>query len=341
MSEVAATTPGTRLLEAVDVGRTYRTKAGALQAVRGVSLTLGGGEALALVGESGSGKSTLARLLICLERPTTGSIAYHGLDVVEDRRQAEPWVRRHVSMVFQNPYGSLNPRISIGRSVREPLKVHRWRTATEQTARVQEVLQAVGLDPHLAARRPRALSGGQRQRIAIARSLALTPELVILDEPVSALDVSVQAQILNLLADLREQFNLAYLFISHDLAVVRHVAEHTAVMFLGRIVESGATDDLFDAPQHPYTIALLSSAVEDDPDTHRVVLQGEAPSPLNPPSGCPFRTRCFRAQSVCVEIDPPLAGTGDRQVRCHFPGPLGTHPQDVSSTRSDVLTSDP
>ena len=312
----------TPLLQADRLVRHFRTPQGKVQAVDGVSLTIARGEAVALVGESGSGKSTLARMLVCLERPTSGTLRFGDHDVTRGRGAGLRAVRRNVSMVFQDPYASLDGHLPIGRSVEEPMIVHRIGSAAERAAKVAELLDAVGLDPEMAGRRPTALSGGQRQRVAIARAIALDPELVVLDEPVSALDVSVQAQVLNLLADLRERYGLAYLFVSHDLGVVRHVAERTAVMQLGRIVEEGPTEQLFAEPRHPYTIALLSSAMEIDAEGERIVLDGDPPSPLRPPSGCRFRTRCFRADAVCAEQDPALRGEGDRGVACHHPGPL-------------------
>ena len=310
------------LLEADRLVRHFRTPQGRVQAVDGVSLTIGRGEAVALVGESGSGKSTLARMLVCLDRPTGGTLRFGEHDLTRGRGPGLRAVRRRVSMVFQDPYASLDGHLSIGRSVEEPMLIHRIGTADERAAKVAELLDAVGLDPEMADRRPAALSGGQRQRVAIARAIALDPELVVLDEPVSALDVSVQAQVLNLLADLRERYGLAYLFVSHDLGVVRHVAERTAVMQLGRIVEQGPTEQLFAQPRHPYTIALLSSAMEIGADERRIALEGEPPSPLRPPSGCRFRTRCFRADAICAEADPALEEEGGRGVACHHPGPL-------------------
>ena len=295
-----------------------------VRALNGIDLIATKGETLAIVGESGCGKSTLAKVLAGLETASSGHVEIEGIEVASARVESRPLaLKRTIQMVFQNPYGALNPRISIGRSVREPLKVHGWGDATTRDVRVREVLEAVGLEPEFASRRPRALSGGQRQRIAIARSLALTPELIILDEPVSALDVSVQAQILNLLADLRDELGLSYIFISHDLAVVRHVAERTAVMFLGRIVEFGRAADVFAPPFHPYTEALLSAVPVPDPDAQgaRIVLEGPLPSATEISRGCPFSGRCpRRVGAICDETPPPtLQLASGHRIVCHIP----------------------
>lgn len=311
------------LLEISAVERIFRTSRGIVQAVDGVDLVLERGEAVALVGESGSGKTTLARMIVGLDRPTGGAIRFHGLDLRADRRRVLRALRERVSMVFQDPYTSLDPKLPVWRSIEEPLAARRRGSRQERRWRVEELLESVGLDLAFADRRPRSLSGGQRQRAAIARAIALDPELVVLDEPASALDVSVQAQVLNLLRDLRERLGLAYLFVSHDLAVVRHIAERVAVMYMGRLVEHGATDRIFQRPSHPYTIALLSSVTDlGDGGGSRVVLEGDPPSPINPPSGCRFRTRCFRAREWCAVKEPRLSEFDGRECACHYPGPL-------------------
>jgi oligopeptide/dipeptide ABC transporter ATP-binding protein len=302
------------LLVADGLVKHFRGRNGVIRAVDGVSFTVAPGETLALVGESGSGKSTVARMILRLTRPTAGTVTFTG---------------RRVQMVFQDPYASLDPRMSARAIVAEPLVIARRRR--DAAARVPELFSLVGLgDEHL-ARYPHELSGGQRQRVGIARALALEPDLVVLDEPVSALDVSIQAQILNLLADLQARLGLSYLFIAHDLAVVRHMADRVAVMHLGEIVEVAPSERLFAAPAHPYTQALLSAVPEPDParerERRRLVLRGELPDAQDPPSGCRFRTRCWRAQERCVAEHPALvAHEGvDHPVACHFPEvPAGT-----------------
>jgi oligopeptide/dipeptide ABC transporter ATP-binding protein len=280
-----------------------------VRAVDGVSFSVDRGETLAVVGESGSGKSTIARLVLRLIEPTSGNIRFDG---------------RRVQMVFQDPYASLDPRMTATAIVAEPFVVARRRS--EVKTRVPALFELVGLGAEHLARFPHELSGGQRQRVGIARALALEPDLVVLDEPVSALDVSIRAQILNLLVDLQARLSLSYLFIAHDLAVVRHVADRVAVMHLGKIVESGATEALFDSPAHPYTQALLSAVPDVDPagerSRARIVLRGELPSAEEPPSGCRFRTRCWRAQERCAEEEPALTEreTVQHPVACHFPG---------------------
>jgi oligopeptide/dipeptide ABC transporter ATP-binding protein len=311
------------LLEARGLVKRYRIGRRVLTAVDGVDLTIGRGEAVAVVGESGSGKSTLARILAGLEVASEGEVRFDGQLVDPASRASRLSLGARVGIVFQDPYSSLNPRLSVARAIEEPLIVHRWGDSRARRRRVVELLEAVGLDPALASRRPRGLSGGQRQRVAIARALALAPELLVLDEPVSALDVSVQAQILNLLADIRRTRTLAYLFISHDLAVVRHVAERIAVMYLGRIVESASAEELYGAARHPYTLALLSSAAAvEGAQATRIPLQGDPPSPLDRPSGCPFHPRCFRATERCLREDPGLSSGGDHRVACWYPGPV-------------------
>jgi oligopeptide transport system ATP-binding protein len=286
-------------------GRTMR-----LRALDGVSLELGRGETLGLVGESGCGKSTLARTLLMLERPDGGSIRFGGVDPLSLGGKELLDFRRRVQMVFQDPFASLNARMSAGDIVSEPWRTHRgmYKTSRDRAARVRELLHLVGLRPSDAAKYPQEFSGGQRQRLGIARALALNPDLIVCDEPVSALDLSVQAQVLNLLNELQKELGVAYLFISHDLSVVRHVADRVVVMYLGRVVEHGATEPTFDRPLHPYTTALMSAAPSLDRSKQRtqIILEGEIPSPLNPPSGCRFRTRCWRATEECAATVPPI-----------------------------------
>ncbi|WP_210769365.1 ABC transporter ATP-binding protein [Occultella kanbiaonis] len=296
-----------------------------LRAVDDVSLTIGRGETFGLVGESGSGKSTLGRVAVRLSTPTSGSVEFDGLDISHLGGTNLRRVRRHMQVVFQDPLGSLNPRMDVGDIIGEPLRVFDKVRGSELDDRVADLMRAVGLDPSRAGARPRALSGGQRQRVGIARAISLNPKLILADEAVSALDVSVQAQISNLLVDLRESLGLTYLFIAHGLPIVRQVCQRVGVMYLGRLMEYGTIDDVFENPQHPYTRALMAASPIPDPTVRRerIVLHGEPPSPLELPSGCRFRTRCPMAQDVCADVAPPLVQLGNgHAAECHFAGQL-------------------
>jgi peptide/nickel transport system ATP-binding protein len=296
---------------------------GDIRAVDGVSLTIGRGETLGLVGESGCGKSTIGRTILRLYEPTAGRIVFDGRDITHLRERDLRPLRRRIQMVFQDPYASLNPRHSIGRIVGEPLRVHGTAGRDEANARVRELLTLVGLPPDATARYPHEFSGGQRQRIGVARALALNPELVVCDEPVSALDVSIQAQIVNLMERLQQELGLTYLFIAHDLAVVRHISTRIAVMYLGKIVEVAPAEGLYDNPLHPYTITLLSSIPIPDPVVERnraaIRVEGDIPSPANPPAACRFHTRCpFVQPTRCADEEPLLRKLDGHVVACHY-----------------------
>ncbi len=301
----------------------FQRQVGAVRAVDGVSFDVYRGETLGLVGESGCGKSTTGRAILQLYKPTAGNIHFEGADLIKLRGEELRRMRRKMQMIFQDPYASLNPRMTVEQIVGEPLVVHSVATGKEIEERVKHLLEIVGLNPSFASRYPHEFSGGQRQRIGVARALALQPSFIICDEPISALDVSIQAQVVNLLEELQEQFNLTYLFIAHDLSMVRHISKRVAVMYLGVIVELTTRDELYLNPLHPYTQALLSAVPVPDPlldsQRKRVILEGDVPSPANPPSGCRFRTRCPIAQGLCAESRPEFREVKPGHfVACHL-----------------------
>jgi oligopeptide/dipeptide ABC transporter ATP-binding protein len=309
--------------------RDWRASKQRLRAVDGVSLAVGRGETLALVGESGCGKTTLGRTLLRLYEPAEGTVLFDGADIAALSGSSLRAFRRRAQMIFQDPYASLDPRMKVADIVAEPLRAHHVLSKAGRRARVRELLELVGMPDEAAGRFPHAFSGGQRQRIGIARALALNPELVVADEPVSALDVSIQAQIVNLLSDLQEELDLTLLFIAHDLSVVRHLAARVAVMYLGKIVELGSRDEVFADPRHPYTQSLLSAVPVPDPPVERarerIVLGGDVPSPIEPPSGCRFHTRCPFALAECSTVEPELLPLASgRRVACHLVHPVAT-----------------
>lgn len=310
----------------------FRRQVGAVQAVDGVSFDIRQGETLGLVGESGCGKSTTGRTILQLLKPTAGEVYFEDLNLTTLRKTGLRKSRRRMQMIFQDPYASLNPRMTVGNIISEPLQIHNIGNAATRKERVQELLRLVGLNPYFIKRYPHEFSGGQRQRIGIARALATNPSFIVADEPISALDVSIQAQVVNLLDDLKAELGLTYLFIAHDLSMVRYISDRVAVMYLGRIVEMGLRDDVYDTPLHPYTQALLSAIPIPDPDKEakrqRILLEGDVPNPANPPTGCRFHTRCAYATEICRSENPLFRNLGSdssepHMVACHHAENLG------------------
>lgn len=303
------------------VGGGFLQKKDTVKAVDGISLSIYPGETFGLVGESGCGKSTTGRAIVKINTPTEGEILFDGKDITKIKGKELNQFKQEVQMIFQDPYASLNPRMTVGEIIKEPMDIHKvYKTEVEKEARVRELLELVGLKPDHIRRYPHEFSGGQRQRIGIARTLALNPKFIVCDEPISALDVSIQAQVINLLEKIQAEMGISYLFIAHDLSMVKHMSDRIGVMYLGNLVEVGDSDDLYRNPLHPYTQALLSSVPIPDPKVaksrERIVLQGELPSPINPPSGCVFRTRCPKAMEKCATCKPELKQVGDRLVSC-------------------------
>jgi oligopeptide/dipeptide ABC transporter ATP-binding protein len=347
---VSAAPDGGPLLEAAHLVHHFPVRSGALldrevgrvRAVDDVSLQVAAGETLGLVGESGCGKSTLSRCLLRLLEPTAGAVRFAGRDITRLRRRELRPLRREMQMVFQDPFSSLNPRRRVGQIVGDPIRLHgEARGAAEVKRQVRQLLERVGLSPEHYNRFPHEFSGGQRQRIGVARALALRPRLIVADEPVSALDVSIQAQILNLLDDLQSELGLTYLFVAHDLGVVRHVSDRVAVMYLGKLVEIAPAAVLYERPVHPYTVALLSAVPIPDPRANaarkRIVLEGDVPSAVDPPPGCRFHTRCPRASEVCGRVEPPLVDYGDgRLAACHHP--VSVEPAEVARATVSPLS---
>jgi oligopeptide transport system ATP-binding protein len=323
MAEVLLEVRGLRMWFPVSRGVVIQRRVGYIKAVDGLDFSIRRGETLGLVGESGCGKSTTGRAILQLYRPTAGEVLFEGVDLTRLKGEALRRMRRRMQMIFQDPYASLNPRMTVGEILREPLEVHGILQGKERQARVEELMEVVGLNPYFVNRYPHEFSGGQRQRIGVARALALQPEFIVCDEPVSALDVSIQAQIINLLEDLQVRYGLTYLFIAHDLSVVRHISDRVAVMYLGKVVELTTRDELYGHPLHPYTKALLSAVPIPDPGLEarrqRIILEGDVPSPANPPSGCRFRTRCPVRMAICAEVEPAWKDVGGGHwVACHL-----------------------